>query len=265
VLFRSRLTNSELAVIKKYFNTQIGEIEDVLKKTAKVLSEITNYTSVTLMPKIRDALVKNIKFVSLDAYSMLVVIVTDRGVIKDTVVELDETVPDDYLDAAAKFISKVFYNKPLYEILKPESAINDEIERYKTFFAYVTEILEHYFAESGNKGERVILEGTGKLLDYPEYSDINKARTLFQVLDAREKLYPMLEAGGGMDFSVKIGGGDSGDESLKDCAIVTANYSIGGAVVGTQGVIGPVRMDYPLVISVLDSISKVIAGLPIKK
>ena len=259
------LTKSELDVIKKYFTSQMGEIEDVLKKTAKVLSEITNYTSVTLMPRVRDALVKNIKFVPLDAYSMLVVIVTDRGVIKDTVVELDEAVPDDYFDAAAKFISKAFYNKPLYEMLKPENAVNEEIQRYKAFFAYIIEILEHYFADGGDSGERVILEGSSKLLDYPEYSDVNKARTLFQVLDAREKLYPLLEAGGGMDFSIKIGGGDGGDESLRDCAIVTANYAIDGKTVGTQGVIGPVRMDYPLVISVLDSISKVIAGLPIKK
>lgn len=261
---RRKLTRPELNVIKKYFNSQVGEIEDVLKKTAKVLSEITNYTSVTLMPKIRDALVKNIKFVSLDAYSMLVVIVTDSGVIKDTVVELDESLPEDYFDAAAKLISKVFYNRPLYEILNPENAVNEEIDRYKAFFAYVTEILEHYFADEDTAGGgRVILEGSSKLLEYPEYSDVSKAKTLFQVLDAREKLYPLLRDANEMDFSVKIG--NAGGEGLQDCAIVTAKYSIDGREVGTQGVIGPIRMDYPLVISVLDSIGKVISSLPVHK
>lgn len=262
---KRKLTRSELGVIKRYFGEQIGEIEDVLRKTAKVLSEITNYTSVTLMPKIKDALVKNIRFVPLDAVSMLVVIVTDRGVIKDTVVELDESLSEDYIDAAAKFISKAFYNKPLYEILEPENAINEEINKYRAFYGYITEILEHYFADESDGGERVILEGSSKLLDYPEYSDVNKAKTLFRVLDAREKLYPLLKDGSGMNFSVKIGGGAGAEADLSDCAIVTANYSVGGKTVGTQGVIGPVRMDYPLVISVLDSISKIISSIPTNK
>ncbi len=260
---RRKLTRSELNVIKKYFSAQIGEIEDVLKKTAKVLSEITNYTSVTVMPKMHDALVKNIKFVSLDPYSMLVVIVTDGGVIKDTVVELDESISEEYLSAAAKFISKAFYNRPLFEVLDPDNAIKEEIESYRTFYAYVTEILEHYFSDEDTDEGRVMLEGSSKLLDYPEYSDVNKAKTLFQVLDAREKLYPLIKESGEMDFSIKIGSAAGG--GLEDCAIVTANYSIDGKTVGTQGVIGPIRMDYPLVISVLDSIGKVISSLPLHK
>jgi len=256
-----RLTRAELAVVEKHFNTQLTEIEDILKKTARVISEITNYTSVAFAPKVSGAVVKNIKFIKVTENSALCIIVTDLGIIKDTLIETDISLNEEYFEAAAKFILKCFYGRAVADILNPDAAIRESMEEYKRFFEGVLNILREYFAADGDE---IILEGGSKILEYPEYSDVSKARELLQVFDSKEKLYPMLRDAGEVDLNIKIGP-DTRENALSDCAIVTANYHIPGRPSANAGVIGPIRMDYPLVVSVLEYIGKVLNGLPMKE
>ncbi|GHU99336.1 heat-inducible transcription repressor HrcA [Clostridia bacterium] len=255
-----KLTRAELAIIEKHFNSQLVEIEDILKKTVKVISEITNYTSVAFAPKIGGAIVKNIKIVKVTENTALVVIVTDLGIIKDTLIEVGEDFSEAYFEAAARFVLKSFYNHTVAEILNPDSLIRDSVDEYRKFFDGVLKILREYFL---SEGEGIILEGGSKILEYPEYSDVHRAREVLQIFDAKDRLYPMLKEAGRVDLNIKIGP-DTREDALSDCAIVTANYQVHGKSVGNAGVIGPIRMDYPLVVSVLDYIGKVLKGLPEK-
>lgn len=256
---KRKLTTSELAIIKKNFSTQVTEIEEILKKTAKVISEVTNYTSVAFAPKINDAVIKNIKFIKLTDYSALTVIVTDMGVVRDTVIELEEPFSEDYFEAASIFTLKAFYNKRVSEIVKPKKAIAASVGEYKAFFDYVIRVLEEYYLSEDSE-EDILIEGTSKILEYPEYSNVEKARAVLKVLDAKEKLYPLLKNSEQIDLNIQIG--HEGDDPLNDCAIITTNYQVNGKSIANAGVIGPIRMDYPLVISVLDYIGKTLQALP---
>ena len=85
---------------------------------------------------------------------------------------------------------------------------------------------------------------------------------MLELLDAKEQLAPMLKAPDNVSLNVKIGKEASGGKDVPECAIVTANYQINGVNIGNAGVIGPIRMDYSKVISVLDYIGKTISVLP---
>jgi len=105
-----------------------------------------------------------------------------------------------------------------------------------------------------------VLEGSSKILDQPEYTSLGKAKAMLQLLDAKERLYPVLSESGGMNLSIKIAGDNEMAEGAPECAIVTANYEMEG-VIGSAGVIGPMRMDYSKVVSVLEYIGKTLNSL----
>lgn len=253
---RRKLTKSEISVVKKYFNRKIKDIDEVVKNTAKVISEITNLTSVAYVEDIRDDVINNIKIVKITPTMVLFVIVTDRSIIKDATANVPEELEDGYFESAGKFATGIFAGKRISEVTSGK--IVKEVHReYKRIFDAIIAILRNYEVSDTD----IAIEGSSKLLEQPEFNNLEKARAMLAVLDSKEQLYPVLK-NGNMDLTIKIGGEEVG---MPDCAIVTASYDIGGVGVGSAGVIGPMRMDYSKVISVLDCIGKAINSLEKKE
>ena len=98
------------------------------------------------------------------------------------------------------------------------------------------------------------------MLDYPAYSDIDRARQLLATVEKKDSMYRLLKNAGPFEISVKIGS-ELGQDIFSDCSLVTATYRIGSMPVGTMGVIGPTRMPYGKVVSVLDYMSKSLGSI----
>jgi heat-inducible transcriptional repressor len=101
----------------------------------------------------------------------------------------------------------------------------------------------------------LVMEGAINIFNYPEYQDITKARSFLTMLETREKLYRILSRRTRMEMTVTIGD-ENEDTALKDCSVVTATYRVSGRPMGSIGVIGPTRMEYGHVMSVLDLIGR---------
>ncbi len=250
LMHKRKLTKSEIGVVKKYFNRKMRDIDDMVKSTAKVISEITNLTSVAYMDDIRDDVITNIKIVKIMPTTALFIIVTDRSIIKDTTANVAEELEDEYFDSASKFATSIFSGKRISQVTSGK-VVKEVHREYKRIFDAIIAILKSYEANDSD----ITVEGSSKILEQPEFNDLEKAKAMLAVLDSKEKLYPVLKSGN-MELSVKIGE----EESMPDCAIVTATIDLGDAGVGSAGVIGPMRMDYGKVISVLDCIGKAIGA-----
>ena len=109
----------------------------------------------------------------------------------------------------------------------------------------------------------IVLEGSSKILEQPEYANLQKAKAMLEFLDAKDELVPVLQNSDDMNISIKIGKDNEIRDGMPECAIVTASYNINGTAVGNAGVIGPIRMDYSKVVSVLDYISRTVQMLPV--
>ena len=111
-----------------------------------------------------------------------------------------------------------------------------------------------------NEKPNVILEGESKILANPEYSDSEKVKNFLSVVSSKDKLASLLSEGNDdIEINIKVGGEDG--ENLKDCSLVTATYSANGEKIGTYGVIGPLRMDYQKVVSVLEGVGKILEDM----
>lgn len=254
---RRKLTRAELKVINTYFDHKMTELDVILKNTAKVISEITNLTSVAVIPDLTSAVIESVKIVKLTPESALVVIVTDRGILKDATLETAGDLGDDYFAVASNFISASFHGRKISEVLEPDAMIA-EIERdYKRLFDAIIDLIREY-VENGGVGD-IVLEGSTKIFDQPEYSNLEKARAMLELLEAKDQLATMLRPPENVDLNIRIG---RGGDDMPECAIVTANYRVNGVELGQAGVIGPIRMDYSKVVSVLDYIGKTLNVLP---
>ena len=96
-LQKQALTSKEIDLIENSFKNRFGAIEDIVRSTAKVISDITNYTSVIVLKNINKVLLKEIKLVDLDSHTVLVVIITDSGIIRDKVITLNEEISAEYI------------------------------------------------------------------------------------------------------------------------------------------------------------------------
>lgn len=257
---KRKLSSRELGLIRQYFDGKITEVEDILKKSAKLISEITNLTGVAVSHGIQDARIENIKIVKLDAHRALVIIVTDSDVLKDGCVEFFEDLDEDYFVKAGHFMSDCFKGRTIRELSSPGDIVKEVTDEYRIVFDIIMKMIKEY-AVSGF-GCDVVLEGSTKLLNQPEYSSVDKAKAMLELLETKEQLVPLIDSGNGVSLNIKICKSDEKFSDVPDCAVVTASYSVNGVNIGNAGVIGPMRMNYAKVVSVLDYIGKAIEVMP---
>ncbi len=248
------LTDQETAFICDNFFNRLGHIEDLSKEAAKIISDVTNYTSF-VVDQSGDGRVEidEIKLIPLKRGKAVVLIVTDKGMIADKAIDVQEDVKPEYIEMASRLLNKVFGGKTIDDIKNFDiSEIDAEIKGFKDIFDEVLTILRMYISKHST--DNVFVEGALKMLDYPEYQNIDDAKQFLSVISDKDAVSEIiLSEDNSIEFTVRIGKEDSG---VDKCAIITAAYKVGDEVQGKAGVIGPERMDYKKVISVLDYIKK---------
>lgn len=242
------LRRKEIELINASFKSRFDGIEEIVKRAAKVISDVTNYTSVIVLSNINRVKIKRIKLVDLDSRSALVIIITDSGIIRDKIITLSATINPIYIEDANNLLNKIFEGKTVAEIKQADEIINTELKDFKELYENIVAILLSY---EEDKNSSVIIEGASKMLDHPEY-DLDTTRNILSVIDKKERIAELIEENQDIEFTVRIGK----DEALDKCAIVTAKYKINGKEIGHAGVIGPERMDYSKVVSVLNYVGK---------
>lgn len=232
-----------------HFTGRVHQMEDVIDHAARVLSSLTHYTAVVLSPKGAEPRLQTIQLVPVSVGSALVVIVTDQGLIRDSVIQISGEMDGDTLYA----ISRTLTNELRGYTLMQACEILPELIRRMEGNDEVLRGLYGFFSEGkqSSRSPHVAVGGTSNMLSYPEYNDVDKARTFLSLMETRDKLADIIRGSGEMAFTVRIGP-ETGVPEMADCSIITASYSTRGGQQGTIGVIGPTRMRYSKVISVLN-------------
>jgi len=242
----------EVKYISKKLETKVNEIEDLTKITANTISEITHYTTVTIGPKANEQIISEIKFVLLGSRMLLAIIMTDTGMIKETIIKFDEDINEKQVETLNYMFNNKLKGEPIEKIDRPleEYLYQEMADMVKVIKPIIEQIKKVLFEEA-----EVKLQGTKNELDLPEFNSLQVAKNFMNILDEKELIADMLNSGFAEDINVFIGGEDE-EEKLKDFSIVTFKHKVGNKDLGTIGIIGPKRMDYSKVISVMKYISK---------
>lgn len=242
----------EIKYIQSKLETKVNAIEDLTKIATTTLSEITHYTTVSIGPQATNNLIEEIKFVSLGARMLMAIIVTDAGIIKETIIKFDEDITEEQVETLNYMFNNKLKGKPLDIINQPmEEYIQQEMSYSVNVIKPILEQLKKVITED----EDLYLEGANKAFELPEFKSLEIAKNFVNILDTKEIMLDMLNNGFAEDINVYIGD-ENENEELKDFSVVTFKHSVGNKQLGTIGIIGPTRMDYSKVISVMKYISK---------
>lgn len=252
------LDNQEAEYIKELYHNKIMQLEQVIFHTARVLSDVTNYTSIALAPQLSKVTIQHIQLVPVDKDFALLVVVTSSGILKDTLIRIPEGIDKEFLSKVSNILNDKFGGKTFSEIdMKELSTVRDAFAENQKFFNSLVDTLTSSFQASQEKD--VYLEGTTNIFKLPEYQDIFRARTFLSLMEEKDLLYHILANSQNDGVKVSIGT-ENPHEELRDYSIVTATYSLGERVLGTIGVIGPTRMEYSRAISVMDYMGKALSS-----
>ena len=252
LLREDSLSRKEIEIIKNRLETKVNALEDLAKIATTTLSEITHYTTIQISPDVNTHIITDIKFVLLGSSVLMAVILTDSGIIRETIIKFDEDVSQEQVNDLTYIFRNKLVGKPLEKIDIPlEEYIIQEME---TGIHLIRKIIEELNKVLENS-KRVEVEGANKVINMPEFKRVDIAKDFLNVLDAKDLVVDVLDSGVAEDINVYIGEETAKDE-LKNFSIVSFNHLLEDKDIGTIGIIGPTRMDYSKVIAVMKYISK---------
>lgn len=246
-----------METLKKALQEKSNQLEYIIRKAGMLTSALTDYITVFTTPEADDSVIKKFDLVYLGAGNVILIIVTQAGVVKNQMMSLG--IDGNVCEFLEKILNRRLSGLSASEIsFEKIQQIQDEMQNYNKIEPKVLiKIMNFVYEAIENFDEtHVFVENTKSLFKYPEYSSLEKAQAMVEFLEDEKKLKKVInEFDDEKGVSIKIGG-ENETEELKDCSLVTVNYSLGNKkTAGKIGVIGPKRMDYAKVIANLDCIS----------
>ncbi|KMY50858.1 heat-inducible transcriptional repressor HrcA [Peribacillus loiseleuriae] len=252
------LKTDDRRIIRSIFADRIYELEKIVQKSAKILSELTNYTSIVLGPKVKDNKLKKIQIISLSRETAIAIIITDTGHVENKVISLPPSFDMNEIEKMANILNDRLVGVPLAELrdkIYKEVAVllSQHIHNYGTLVTSLAETLDI------SNPPKLFFGGKTNMLKQPEFHDIDKVSSLLSLIEQEQGLYEIMKQNPA-GIHVKIGR-ENNNVLLEDCSLITATYSVGQQQVGTIAILGPTRMEYSRVISLLEFFSKDMTAL----
>ena len=252
----SELTDEEMYSIKDAMETRINELSQLLKQASVIMSQITKYASMAAAPGKQNSILKTVQIVPVEKGKALIVVLTNAGVIKNSLINIPETVlPEELIT-----VSNIFNEK--LKDLTIDNINASVIKEIELLLGNVRGILLPILNGVTNcinqiDCPEIYLDGTINMLNYPEFSDVMRAKEFLNLMDAKDVWRRILNNvyKDGDYITITIGEENKIVE-MKDCSLITTTYNLGNVVVGTIGVIGPTRMEYSKVLAAMDYMRK---------
>jgi heat-inducible transcriptional repressor len=239
--------------IRREYEQKHNEIETLLSETSRILSGLSQCTGFVMTPKAQCDQVKSIEFVQISEIELLVVLLTKSGMIKHKKIEACLT---------CEQISRLrnFLNEKLrgVSVAQANRKIILEIRNFRQSEAEILEIAEKISDVFYNIQDDVYIDGASNGITISGFNDSDLVKSFVNFKEYKEKFIEIISK----DFNdnrinVKIGSENILSE-LKDLSVVTAVYNNGEHAIGVLGIIGPKRMEYEKMMSIVSRVSEVL-------
>lgn len=249
-----RLNVEELNLLNELTRFKMDEMEKMVSRATKVISEITNCATLSLMTSSKQHVVSRFDALLVDENSIVLVMV-----LPDNSVKSQHLISDIPLDAKAVERIKISLNRHLCGISLDDVALPVLLELendFGTLSPLVTPVVRcAYDSVCGKKEQKFKVDGLTNLLSYPEFTDVGKVKNILEFIENNDgKMKEVLSPEDGKSLQVYIGD-ENRDEALSDASVVYCNLPIGDGQNAVIGIIGPKRMDYKKVMSALHTLA----------
>ena len=241
------LGSLEQAKVGSFFESAHFRLEETLQRTSMLLTQLTNYASVVIGPTVEIATVKSLQLVRLSSHHITVVVVLSNGAVENEQIEVGLDISDEEISLATSKLQNLMMNTPLRDVPK-HRLVNRKTSDAATELSHrVLEALDRT-----RNDETFFVGGAAQMAEAFDAVEIvrNVLHTLEQQYVVVTLVRDMLNRG----LSVAIGA-EHGVEPLSACSVVLAPVMADGESVGTVGVLGPTRMNYPQALATVELVS----------
>ncbi|MDK2855829.1 MAG: heat-inducible transcriptional repressor [Bacillota bacterium] len=247
------LPKGEQELLRQVPASGITETDILLSQVSRLLSQVSNYISLVLGPRADRGVLRTLKLVPIEEHVAMAVLFTDRGKVESRVLVLPPQVEPEDLEGLARYFTRRLAGRPLEEITGELLGVlyAELLEDYRAKRARLGELAQALvnWLASGGRPVRIYTGGTQNILRQPEFQDLEKVRRLLALLEEEELLYKLLEREPGVTVTI---GQENELPAVRECTVVTSTYCMDGEPVGVLAILGPTRMDYAHVISLLE-------------
>ncbi|MGN8645532.1 heat-inducible transcriptional repressor HrcA [Gracilibacillus sp. HCP3S3_G5_1] len=248
-----RLSQQDMNIIQKAFERKMIEFEKVVQKSARILSDLTNYTSIILGPEVFETTLKQIQIISLSKHTAVAILVTSTGHVEHRYFNVPKTMQTSDLEKLVNILNDRLVGVPIIHLQqKMYGEVAQLLQRYSSDFETTYAYLKEALLEK--QPVKLYMDGKTNIMLQPEFNDIQKIQSLYSIMEKEEEIANLLRTSG-KGIKVSIGQENQLDE-MQDCSLITATYSLGDEQLGTIALLGPTRMEYSRVVSILNVLSK---------
>jgi len=230
--------------VGEFFDTATGRLEETLQRTSTLLAQMTNYAAVVLGPKKEVAVVRSVQLVGLSAHLATAVVVLSNGAVESEPIELAKTISEDELQRATAHLSRLMVGKALGDMANTASTGDVVID------TLAKQVLA---AMSGRRtDESVFVGGASAMAE--AFDAVEIVRSVLHTLEQQFVMVSLVRDMLNRGLSVAIGA-EHGVEPLAACSVVLAPVIADGTTLGTVGILGPTRMNYPQALATVEVVS----------
>ncbi len=245
---KKNLSAKDKRLIGERLSASREEFDATIRHAAELLSEITHLASFAMTPATNEEKIDFIRLLPVDEKTLILMIVGESGNVTNTTLRLKTAYTQDALELLSKNMTVTYRGRTLDDVLKSH-IIEDVGSDLESLSALTGSVMPSFIRTLEDMlNVNLYMEGMTNIFNLPEYSSIDRARDFLELFSQKDWFTrKMLERDDGVVVTI----GDEND-SMKDCTLITATYHVDGKLVGKVGVIGPTRMKYDEVTSIME-------------
>jgi heat-inducible transcriptional repressor len=261
ILKIQQLSIADREQIRRSYRGGASRVEGLLQETSKVLSSFSRQAGLVLTPRLSHTVFKRIEFVRLRTSMVMTILVSQAGIVHNTVFEIKEDISQEELDKYGRYLNDMLQDLALHQV---KARLLEEMKKEKVLFdrllSKALELSQKALQENIENSE-LYIGGRTNLLDNPEFADVEQMRRIFNAFEEKSKIIDLLDksmSAGGVNIFI---GSESELLDMESVSFITSPYASGDEVLGTLGVIGPTRMDYSRIIPLVDYTAKLLSKM----
>jgi len=253
----SSLTPQEQELISFLFDPNANDIEEILRKTSRVLGQLSDELGIVLTPKFYRGVLEKLELVELSSDKLLVVIHIQSGIVKTVIMEVHHHIPANRLDEIAHRLNERLAGLTLQEV---KQTIDKRFKDTEIGENEIVQLIVNNADTVFNFAERVNIHTSGakNIINQPEMRDPEKMSSFMELMEQGDFFTRLLNRVQDDDELFIAIGSENQIREVSDYSIIATNYQY-GSVNGTIAILGPTRMYYDKVISLVRMTADIIS------
>ncbi len=253
------ITENQQEEIRRQYQVPGRDVGEILKETSKILSSISNYIGIVVAPRFAANVFRQIEFVKLFGRRILVILVSESGIVQNRVIEAEEDLSTEDLVRMTNYLNELLHGLTIAEVkARIVREMQDEKVRYDKLLSRALKLSEVTLEESAAD---VFIEGQVNILEQPEFADVERMKEIFHTFEEKSQLINLLDCCMKADRVNIFIGAENFLSRMNQMSVITASYASGPNTLGVLGVIGPTRMGYDRVIPIVDYTARMLSEL----